>query len=184
MMFPSSAYPWYISNEWIGVDTISDNSLQKIYTIALKIVFLGNFREPSGRNLRHMLASVILRLLGNRVVHEDVELSYNPIQTSLSKREVESSTEAASSVITDLSGVSLFDRLLLVLHGLLSSCQPSWLRSKPASKSSNDYVKEVSVFDRELAETLQVRYFLSIIEICCFWFQCINLYGDTPRKEG
>ncbi|PON92084.1 Mediator complex, subunit Med [Trema orientale] len=111
--------------------------------------------EPSGRNLRHMLASVILRLLGNRVVHEDVELSYNPIQTSLSKREVESLTEAASSDSTDLSGESLFDRLLLVLHGLLSSCQPSWLKSKPAPKSTNDYSKDVSIIDRELAETLQ-----------------------------
>ena len=109
-----------------------------------------------------MLASVILRLLGNRVVYENVELSYNPIQTTLSKREVESSAEAASSVIADLSGESLFDRLLLVLHGLLSGCQPSWLRSKPASKSTNDYSKDISIFDRELAETLQVNYFHSI----------------------
>ncbi|XP_030490033.2 mediator of RNA polymerase II transcription subunit 12 [Cannabis sativa] len=110
--------------------------------------------EPSGRNMRHMLASGILRLLGNRVVHEDVELSCNPIQT-LSKKEVESSTETSSSVITDSFGESLFDRLLLVLHGLMSSCQPSWLRSKPASKSTNDHAKDVSIFDRELAETLQ-----------------------------
>ncbi|XP_062090335.1 mediator of RNA polymerase II transcription subunit 12 [Humulus lupulus] len=110
--------------------------------------------EPSGRNMRHMLASGILRLLGNRVVHEDVELSYNPIQT-LSKNEVESSTETSTPVIADSLGESLFDRLLLVLHGLLSSCQPSWLRSKPASKSTNDHAKDVSIFDRELAETLQ-----------------------------
>lgn len=111
--------------------------------------------EPSGRNMRHTLASVILRLLGNRIVHEDVDLSSIPIQHYLSKTEVESSTEATSSVISDLSGGSLFDRLLLVLHGLLSNCQPSWLKSKPTSKSTNEYTKDFSVLDRELAENLQ-----------------------------
>ncbi|KAL5572857.1 hypothetical protein UlMin_022454 [Ulmus minor] len=110
--------------------------------------------EPSGRNMKHMLASVILRLLGSRVVHEDVDLSFTPVQTSVSKRDVDSSTDAASAV-ADLSGESLFDRLLLVLHGLLSNYQPSWLRSKPASKSSNEYGKDISASDRELAENLQ-----------------------------
>ncbi|EXC06808.1 Putative mediator of RNA polymerase II transcription subunit 12 [Morus notabilis] len=111
--------------------------------------------EPSGKNMRHTLASVILRLLGNRVVHEDVDLSLNHIQHNLSKREVESSTDAASAIITDLSGGSLFDRLLLVLHVLLSGVQPSWLRSKPGPKSTNEYTRDISVIDRELAENLQ-----------------------------
>lgn len=112
--------------------------------------------------MRHTLASVILRLLGNRIVHEDVDLSLNHIQHNLSKREVESSTDAASAIITDLSGGSLFDRLLLVLHVLLSGVQPSWLRSKPGPKSTNEYTRDISVIDRELAENLQVHHCPSV----------------------
>ncbi|XVF22542.1 hypothetical protein REPUB_Repub12eG0181100 [Reevesia pubescens] len=97
--------------------------------------------EPSARNMRHMLATVILRLLGSRVVHEDVDLSFNLIQL---KRDVEMLSSVASS---EMSRESLFDRLLLVLHGLLSSCQPSWLRSKTA--------KDFSGFDCEAVESLQ-----------------------------
>ncbi|KAJ4826395.1 hypothetical protein Tsubulata_025175 [Turnera subulata] len=105
--------------------------------------------EPTGRNMRHMLASVILRLLGSRVVHQDADLSFYPVQTSHSKKEVESPLEA------DLSGLSLFDRLLLVLHGLLSSNQPSWLKSRPASKSAKESSKDTAGFDREVVECLQ-----------------------------
>lgn len=103
-------------------------------------------REPSARNMRHMFASVILHLLGSRVVHEDVERSFSPLMSSSLKRDVDLSTEAFAASAVDLSGESLFDRLLLVLHGLLSSCRPSWLKSK----------KDFSVFDREVAESLQV----------------------------
>lgn len=138
--------------------------------IALKILFLVYVREPSGRNMRHTLASVILRLLGNRIVHEDVDLSLIPILHYLPKTEVESSTEATSTVISDLSGGSLFDRLLLVLHGLLSNCQPSWLKSKPTSKSTNEYTKDISVLDRELAENLQVRHCHPITLMRRFFF--------------
>ncbi|KAE8697585.1 Mediator of RNA polymerase II transcription subunit 12 [Hibiscus syriacus] len=84
--------------------------------------------EPSARNMRHMLASVIIRLLGSRVVHVDVELM-------------------PAVVSSEMSGDSLFDLLLLVLHGLLSSCRPSWLKSKDA--------KDFSGFDRESVEGLQ-----------------------------
>ncbi|XWS46099.1 hypothetical protein CRYUN_Cryun14cG0034400 [Craigia yunnanensis] len=97
--------------------------------------------EPSARNMRHMLASVILRLLGSRVVHEDVDLSFNLLQL---KRDIELMSSVASA---EMAGDGLFDRLLLVLHGLLSSCQPSWLRSKTA--------KDFSGFDRETLENLQ-----------------------------
>ncbi|MFQ6633349.1 hypothetical protein Gotur_010269 [Gossypium turneri] len=97
--------------------------------------------EPSARSMRNMLASVILRLLGSRVVHEDVDLSSNLAQL---KRDMELMPVVAS---TEMSGDSLFDRLLLVLHGLLSSCKPSWLKSKDA--------KDFSGFDREAVEGLQ-----------------------------
>ncbi|XP_058225582.1 mediator of RNA polymerase II transcription subunit 12 [Rhododendron vialii] len=101
--------------------------------------------EASARTMRHVFASVILHLLGSRVVHEDVERSFSPLMSSSLKRDVDLSTEAFAASAVDLSGESLFDRLLLVLHGLLSSCQPSWLKSK----------KDFSVFDREVAESLQ-----------------------------
>ncbi|CAL5383002.1 unnamed protein product [Camellia sinensis] len=101
--------------------------------------------EPSVRNMRHMLASVILRLLGSRVVHEDVDQFFFPTNSSFLKRDVGLSMEAFAASAIDLSGESLFDRLLLVLHGLLSSCRPSWLKSR----------KEFPAFDNEVAESLQ-----------------------------
>lgn len=104
--------------------------------------------------MRHMLASVILRLLGNRVVHEDADLPCYSTQSSLSKRTVEPIIEA--SVATAVSGESLFNRLLFILHGLLSSHQPSWLRSKHISKAHSEGSKNISGIDREVAENLQV----------------------------
>ena len=75
-------------------------------------------------------------------MQEDVDLSFNLMQLKRGKELV--SSVASSEMSVD----SLFDRLLLVLHGLLSSCQPSWLRSKTA--------KDFSGFDREAVESLQV----------------------------
>ncbi|GLT60649.1 hypothetical protein SLA2020_334060 [Shorea laevis] len=103
--------------------------------------------EPSLRSMRHMLASVILRLLGSRVVYEDVELYFN--STLLKEGELIMESSAASA------GESLFDRFLLVLHGLLSSCQPVWLRLTPATKSTSDFSKGFSGFDPDMAENLQ-----------------------------
>lgn len=110
-------------------------------------------REPSVRNMRHALSSVILRLLGSRVVHEDADIS---MHCSLLRKEEESSSEAASAAFVDSSAEGLFDRLLLVLHGLLSSYPPSWLRLKPVSKTTNEPTREVYGLDRELLENLQV----------------------------
>ncbi|XP_038681797.1 mediator of RNA polymerase II transcription subunit 12-like [Tripterygium wilfordii] len=108
--------------------------------------------EPLGRNMRHVLASVILRLLGNRVVYEDADLSFHPMLSSQSKREAESLLETA---YVDLSCESLFDRLILVLHGLLSCRQPSWMKPNPGSQSTNESSKEFLRFDQEVAESLQ-----------------------------
>lgn len=106
--------------------------------------------EPSQRNMKCMLASVILRLLVSRVVYEEVDLYFNPAPIK-KERELMTESSVAYAVMPE---ESLFDRLLLVLHGLLSSCQPSWLRSKNATKSSNER-KELPGFDREVAENLQ-----------------------------
>ncbi|XP_068645657.1 mediator of RNA polymerase II transcription subunit 12-like isoform X2 [Aristolochia californica] len=117
-------------------------------------------REPSIRNMRHMLASVLLRLLGSRVVYEDTDLSFLPIprQNNPFKREKEADSpiELSGPSSVDLTGDSLFDRLLCVLHGLLSTCKPSWL--KPCWSASRLTVKsprDFSAFDREAAENLQ-----------------------------
>ncbi|XP_045793833.1 mediator of RNA polymerase II transcription subunit 12-like [Trifolium pratense] len=112
-------------------------------------------REPSVRNMRHTLASVILRLLGSRIVFEDANILFNATHSSLSKKDGESPFEVASAAFVDSSAQGLFDRLLLILHGLLSSSPPSWLRLKPVSKTSNAPTREFSGFDRELLETLQ-----------------------------
>lgn len=107
--------------------------------------------EPSARNMRHMLASVVLRLLGSRVVHEDADLG-NPASRFSLKREMESMIESFATV--DL-GESLFDRLLLVLHALLSTSHPHWLRPKFLLKSTPEASRESTLYDREVAESLQ-----------------------------
>ncbi|XP_042503822.1 mediator of RNA polymerase II transcription subunit 12-like [Macadamia integrifolia] len=112
-------------------------------------------REPSGRDMRHMLALVILRLLGSRVVHEDADLSFQPMRRNSNKREVDSPMVVLGASPLDLSGDRLFDRFLSVFHGLLSSCKPSWLKPKSASKSTVKSPRFFSVFDREVAESLQ-----------------------------
>ncbi|TKY63923.1 Mediator of RNA polymerase II transcription subunit 12 [Spatholobus suberectus] len=111
-------------------------------------------REPSVRSMRQFLATVIFRLLGSRIVHEDADILGNAVP-SLPRREAEPSSEVASAAFVDSSSGSLFDRLLLVLHGLLSSYPPSWLRPKPVSKMTNEPTREFSGIDRELLETLQ-----------------------------
>ncbi|KAF8087174.1 hypothetical protein N665_0596s0025 [Sinapis alba] len=106
-------------------------------------------REPSFRNTRHTLASTIVRLLGSRVVYEDSVVC--PPRSDLSKAETESTIDPSS--MADLSSEVLFDRLLFVLHGLLSNQQPNWL--KPRSSSSNESSKDFTLFDRDAAESLQ-----------------------------
>lgn len=105
--------------------------------------------------MRHTLASVILRLLGSRAVHEDAGHTFNSSLSS-SKRDAESLMEASATASVVLCGESLFDRLLLVLHGLLSSFRPGWLKLKSGSKSTSESGRDFSMFDREVAENLQV----------------------------
>lgn len=110
-------------------------------------------REPSGRNMRYALASVILRLLGSRVVHEDSSHFVNPTFVT-SKGDVDSLKETSAAAEL-LCGESVFDCLLLVLHVLLSCHQPSWLKFKSESKTT-ECSKGYAAFDREVAESLQV----------------------------
>ncbi|CAJ1921486.1 unnamed protein product [Sphenostylis stenocarpa] len=126
-------------------------------SISLRVQFLMRFLpilctdgESSVRSMRYTLASVLLRLLGSRVVHEDATV--NAMHHSPLRREVESPAEAA---FVDSSVECLFDRLLLILHGLLSCSLPSWLRPKPVTKITNEPSREFSGFDREPLEALQ-----------------------------
>lgn len=112
-------------------------------------------REPLGRNMRHMLASVILRLLGNQLVYDYADLAIHPLQTSQCKREGDLPVEAPGhNAPSNFLGDTLFDRLLLVLHGLLSSSQPSWLKPKPTLKSAPEYIKDFAGIDKEAADNL------------------------------
>ncbi|XP_004517268.3 mediator of RNA polymerase II transcription subunit 12-like [Cicer arietinum] len=113
--------------------------------------------EPSVRNMRRTLASVTLRLLGSRIVLEDANILVNATHSSLSKKDAESPSKVAYAAFVDSSVEGLFERLLLMLHGLLSSSPPSWLRLKPVSKTTtNEPTRDLSGVDRELLETLQV----------------------------
>lgn len=104
--------------------------------------------------MRSALATVILRLLGSRIVYEDVELS-NPGYSHLSKRDREA-VKNGSTYALDLSGRNIFDWLLLVLHALLSQSRPSWLKLKSASKVTNECTKASFGIDRQTLENIQV----------------------------
>jgi hypothetical protein len=112
-------------------------------------------RDPSGRNMRQTLAGIILRLLGARVVYEEADMP-TPL-----KREASSSLSEALfysvDSLSDQPGEELFDRLVCVLHALLGSCKPSWLKPKlTPSKSTIKSPRDFPPFDREAAENLQV----------------------------
>ncbi|KAJ7947292.1 Mediator of RNA polymerase II transcription subunit 12 [Quillaja saponaria] len=151
--------PGLARRQTVATDSAPPSSTALRASMSLRLQLLMRFLpvlcadgEPSARNMRHTLASVILRLLGNRVVHEDVNLLPNSMHCSPLKMDEEKVTETA---FADFPGDSLFERLLLVLHGLMSSCQPSWLRSKVAIKMVNESNKDFSGFDHELVENLQ-----------------------------
>ncbi|KAK4794587.1 hypothetical protein SAY86_012581 [Trapa natans] len=119
-------------------------------------VICADSRETLGKNMRHMLASVILRFLGNRLIYEDAELPFCSGQMFSRKRDIsEMSVEACSTVSSQFPGESLFYRLLLILHGLLGSSLPSWLKSKRASVAANESPRDFGGFDKEVAESLQ-----------------------------
>ncbi|BFI43571.1 hypothetical protein MPTK2_Ug00450 [Marchantia polymorpha subsp. ruderalis] len=109
-------------------------------------------REQAGRNMRQTLAPVLLRLLGTRVVQEATE-SPHPV----SARDLERNAEASSAAATSAAGENLFDRLLSVLHALLSSTWAVWLKPRPTTKGPSKLLREVPPFDRESAERMQIE---------------------------
>ncbi|CAM0148939.1 unnamed protein product [Urochloa decumbens] len=107
------------------------------------------------RSMRHALSSAILGLLATRMIYEDADLPLPPTNATALRQEVDSLLEPPLDVLLDRPGESLFERLLCVLHALLGSCKPSWLKSRSASKSSIRTQRDFSAFDNEAAEGLQ-----------------------------
>ncbi|GER26438.1 mediator of RNA polymerase II transcription subunit [Striga asiatica] len=142
-----------------AIDTVPPSPAALRASMTLRLQFLIRLlpiicadREPSGRNMRYALATVLLRLLGSRVVHEDAGHVNNPSFIT-PKRDLESlkETSAAGEL---LCGKGIFDCLLLVLNVLLSCHQPSWLKPKSESKATQPS-KEYTAFDHEVAENMQ-----------------------------
>jgi hypothetical protein len=104
--------------------------------------------------MRQTLAIVLLRLLGTRVVQEAAEpVSCTQIWDSVSTSDFERSAEAAAAS----AGEGLFNRLLSVLHALLSSTWAVWLKPPwPLSKGQIRPLQEIPSFDQEAVERMQV----------------------------
>ncbi|BBN20580.1 hypothetical protein Mp_Vg00710 [Marchantia polymorpha subsp. ruderalis] len=117
-------------------------------------------RDQTGRNMRQTLAPVLLRLLGTRVVQEATEPPH-----LVFARDLERNAEASSATATAAAGEGLFDRLLSVLHALLSSTWAVWLKPRPTSKVPSKPLREVPPFDREVAERMQRCRFIRATEI-------------------
>lgn len=109
--------------------------------------------------MRHTLAPVILRLLSTRVVQEvaDQVLS-GPLWESSPSVDLEKKAQAASAAAATSAGEPLFDRLLSVLHALLSSTWAVWLKPRSSSKGPVKPLRDFAPFDREVAERMQVRF--------------------------
>ncbi len=117
------------------------------------MLWLYNREQQSGRNMRQTLAIVLLRLLGTQVVQEAAEpVSCTQIWDSVSTSDFERSAEAAAAS----AGEGLFNRLLSVLHALLSSTWAVWLKPRPLSKGQIRPLQEIPSFDREAVEQMQV----------------------------
>ncbi|XP_051144258.1 mediator of RNA polymerase II transcription subunit 12-like [Andrographis paniculata] len=148
-----------ISRQSVGTaDAIPPSPAALRASLTLRLQFLIRLlpvictdREPSGRKLRYALSTVILRLLGSRVVYEDAGHIVNPALV-LSKRNAESPLE--TSTAAELCEETIFDHLLLVFYMLLSSHQPSWLKPKSEAKTT-EVSKDSTAFEREAAENLQ-----------------------------
>ncbi|URD97129.1 Transcription mediator complex subunit Med12 [Musa troglodytarum] len=136
------------------IDSVPPSAAALKISLSLRLQFLLRLLPIiyEDRNMRQMLAPIILRLLGKRLVYEDADVCLSTIHMDPLKRELDSPVEAS---LLDHSSDSLFERLLAVLHGLLSSHKASWLKSKSVTKSAVKSPRDISAFDREAAENLQ-----------------------------
>ena len=110
------------------------------------------YREQSAPSKRQNLAPVLLRLLGTRVVQEEADplFSWEP---SSSFSDFERISQATSAAAAASAGEPLFDRLLSILHALLSNTWAVWLKPR---KGSVKPLRDIPPFDKEAAERMQV----------------------------
>lgn len=108
------------------------------------------------RNMRSVLAPVLLRLLGTRFVQESMEAFCSIQGDSLATggRDSEWNAEAAAAAAAVAAGEDLFDRILSVLHALLSSTWAVWLKQKQPSRPFKP--REIPPLDREIVHRMQV----------------------------
>ncbi|KAI5076641.1 hypothetical protein GOP47_0009111 [Adiantum capillus-veneris] len=104
------------------------------------------------RSMRAVLAPALLRLLGTGFVQERVE-AFCSIQGD-GGRDMDWNPEAAAAAAAVAAGEDLFDRILSVLHALLSSTWAVWLKQKPSNKPFKP-VREVPPLDREVVKCMQ-----------------------------
>lgn len=107
--------------------------------------------------MRSVLAPVLLRLLGTRFVQESMEAFCSIQGDSLATggRDSEWNAEAAAAAAAVAAGEDLFDRILSVLHALLSSTWAVWLKQKqPSQKPFKP--REIPPLDREIVHRMQV----------------------------
>jgi hypothetical protein len=140
-------------------DFISSLSGVQVNLILKRKAYLKNCcrEQLTVRNMRSILAPVLLRLAGTRVVQESVEsfcfTQHDTVLASGCDAEWNAETSAAAAAAL-MAGENLFDRILSILHALLSSTWASWLKQKP-SKGSSRPPREVPPFDKETVHRMQ-----------------------------
>ncbi|XP_024382046.1 mediator of RNA polymerase II transcription subunit 12 isoform X2 [Physcomitrium patens] len=121
------------------------------FLLPLLPIILTEREQQSGPNKRQTLAPVLLRLLGTRAVQEEADVSccWDPS----SSNDFERNSQATSAAAAASACEPLFDRLLSILHALLSNTWPVWLKPR---KISVKPLRDIPPFDKETAERMQV----------------------------
>eukprot|EP00850_Spirogloea_muscicola_P013663 SM000094S24680 [mRNA] locus=s94:135135:145411:+ [translate_table: standard] len=120
-------------------------------------------RDQTARNMRQLLAPILLRLLGTGVVQEAIEPVLLPLAASGpdswpgKQPPVADDGEYAvrsAAVAAAMAGESLFERVLSLLHAVASGTWAAWLKPPPGTKPAKA-LREVPPLDRDTAERMQ-----------------------------
>eukprot|EP00850_Spirogloea_muscicola_P011237 SM000069S20674 [mRNA] locus=s69:95001:105271:+ [translate_table: standard] len=120
-------------------------------------------RDQTARNMRQLLAPILLRLLGTGVVQEAIEpvllppAALGPDSWPGKQPPVADDAEyavRAATVAAAMAGESLFERVLSLLHALASGTWAAWLKPPPGTKPAKA-LREVPPLDRDSVERMQ-----------------------------
>eukprot|EP00850_Spirogloea_muscicola_P007266 SM000036S13310 [mRNA] locus=s36:572480:582824:- [translate_table: standard] len=120
-------------------------------------------RDQTARNMRQLLAPILLRLLGTGVVQEAIEPVLLPLAASRpdswpgKQQPVADDGEyamRAAAVAAAMAGESLFERVLSLLHAVASGTWAAWLKPPPGTKPAKA-LREVPPLDRDTVERMQ-----------------------------